>query len=186
MGKTSISYRLAQHYGTGLTEVDDFQIVLERMTDPDRYPVFHYWRLQTDEALAMNDAAQLAFFQRYGATLEEALILVVGNHIETHTPVILEGDFILPSLAVHDSYGGEPANGQVRAVFLYEDEAQIAGNYALREGREQSKRAHTSFIVSEWLRIEATRLGVPAIAARPWDTVIDRVIAAVESGADEQ
>lgn len=36
VGKTSVSYRLAQHYGVGLTEVDDFQVVLEGMTTPDQ------------------------------------------------------------------------------------------------------------------------------------------------------
>jgi len=31
-----------------------------------------------------------------------------------------------------------------------------------------------------WLRGEAERLGLPAIAVRPWDTVLSRVIAAVD------
>jgi 2-phosphoglycerate kinase len=80
VGKTTVSYRLAQHYGVGLTEVDDLTVVLEHMTDPAQYPVFHYWRTHTEEALRMDDEAQLAFFLRYASTLEEALALVVGNH----------------------------------------------------------------------------------------------------------
>jgi tRNA A37 N6-isopentenylltransferase MiaA len=27
-GKTAVSYRLARHFGVGITEVDDFQVVL--------------------------------------------------------------------------------------------------------------------------------------------------------------
>ena len=27
VGKTSVSYRLAQHFGVGITEVDDFQAI---------------------------------------------------------------------------------------------------------------------------------------------------------------
>ena len=182
VGKTSVSYRLAHHYGAGLIEVDDFQVILEHMTDPEQYPVFHYWRLLTEEALAMDDEAQVAFFTRYAAALEVALALVIGNHIETRTPVVLEGDFILPSLAVRDRYGEEPANGQVRAVFLYEeDEAQIARNYHDRDGHEQAQRAHISWRVNEWLRGEAERLGIPTVAARPWDPTLERVIAAVDS-----
>jgi 2-phosphoglycerate kinase len=181
VGKTSVSYRLAHHYGVGLTEVDDFQVVLEHMTDSDRYPVFHYWRMHTEEALQMGDEAQLAFFLRYASTLEEALALVVGNHIETRMPVILEGDFILPSLALRDTYGEQASDGQVRALFLYEpDEAQIAWNYRERDGEDQPRRARTSWLVSEWLRGEAERLGLPAIPARPWDTAFDRSIAAIE------
>ena len=33
-GKTSVSYRLAHHFNVGITEVDDFQVILERMTTP--------------------------------------------------------------------------------------------------------------------------------------------------------
>jgi 2-phosphoglycerate kinase len=161
--------------------VDDFQVVLEHMTSADQYPDFHYWRTHTQEALRMDDEAQLAFFRRYASTLQEALALVVANHIEAGTPVVLEGDFILPSLAVRDRYGDEPADGQVRAVFLYEDaEAQIAQNYLERDGHEQPQRAHISWLVNEWLRTEAERLGVPAIPARPWDTVFDRAIRAID------
>jgi hypothetical protein len=77
-----------------------------------------------------------------------------------------------------------PAAGRVRAVFLYEpDEVQILRNYASREGEQQSMRARVSWRYSEWLRDEARRLGVPEIAARPWDTVLERVIAALESPA---
>ena len=176
-----MSYRLARHYGVGLTEVNDFQVVLEHMTDPAQYPVFHYWRTHTEEALRMDDEAQLAFFLHYASVLEDALALVVGNHIETRMPVVLEENFILPSLAVRARYGEEPSDGQVRALFLYEeDEAQIARNYRQRDGHEQLQRARTSWRVSEWLRTEAERLGLPTIPARPWETVLDRAIAAID------
>lgn len=181
VGKTSVSYRLAGHYGVALTEVDDFQVVLEGMTTPEQYPVLHYWRTHFEEASRMDDDAHLAFFLRYAGVMAEALSLVIANHIETHTPIILEGDFILPTLAVQHAYGDVPAAGQVRAVFLYEDdESQIRRNYQERDGAEPPERAHISSQVSSRLRDTARDLGVPALAARPWDTVLDRVIAAAE------
>ena len=33
-GKTSISYRIAQHFGVSITEVDDFHEMLLHMTTP--------------------------------------------------------------------------------------------------------------------------------------------------------
>src|SRR5436190_19804951 len=69
VGKTSVSYRLAQHYGVGLTEVDDFQVVLEAMTSPDQYPELHFWRTHYDEARRMNDEQQVDFFRRYAAIM---------------------------------------------------------------------------------------------------------------------
>jgi 2-phosphoglycerate kinase len=38
VGKTHVSYRLAQHYAVGITEVDDFHVILERMTTPEQQP----------------------------------------------------------------------------------------------------------------------------------------------------
>ena len=41
-GKTSVSYRLANHFNVGITEVDDFQVILERMTTPEQQPELHW------------------------------------------------------------------------------------------------------------------------------------------------
>lgn len=180
VGKTSVSYRLAQHYQVGITEVDDFQVVLENMTTPEQQPILHYWQTHPHEAQSMDEDQQLAFMLRYSQVMAIALELVIANHLESHTPIVLEGDFILPSLAVQSTYNTIPAGGRVRAIFVYEeDERQIRHNYRVREGTDQAKRARTSWIISEWLRQEAGRLGVPTIAARPWDTVFERMIAAL-------
>jgi hypothetical protein len=112
--------------------------------------------------------------------------LVIASHIASCVPVALEGDFILPLIATQAEYGDVPANGLVRAVFLYEeDEEQIGRNYLLRDGYEQPQRARTSWRVSEWLRQEAERVGVPAIPARPWDSVLQRTIDAVDLAGHE-
>jgi 2-phosphoglycerate kinase len=183
VGKTSISYRLAQHFGVGLTEVDDFQIVLEGMTTPEQYPVLHFWRTHYEDARRMSREEHVDFFRRYGEVVTEALTLVVANHIATRTPIVLEGDFILPALARRVTYADIPADGQVRALFLYEEsEEQVAQNYFLRDGIEQRERARISWWVSEWLRKEADRAGVPTLLARPWETILDRAISAVEGG----
>lgn len=181
VGKTSVSYRLAHHYRVGLTEVDDFQVVLEAMTSPDRFPVLHFWRLHHDEALRMSEQERLEFMLSYDRVMDEALTLVIANHLETRTPVLLEGDFILPSLALKPRYGNEEAGRMVRSVFLYEDsEEQLRRNYAQREGEEQHERARGSWRHSQWLRTEGQRLGVPSVHARPWETVLERVIATVD------
>ncbi len=181
VGKTMVSYRLAHHFAVGLTEMDDFQNVLERMTTPEQYPALHEWRLHSAEVLRMDDEQMLAHILDTSAAMSAAMELVIGNHLASSAPVVLEGDFLLPSLAVRPAYDGVPAEGQVRAVFLYEeDEQQILRNYRAREGTDQPHRARVSWYHSEWLRREAERLGLPAVPARPWDTVLERVIAALQ------
>lgn len=183
VGKTQVSYRLARHYDIGITEVDDFQIVLERTTDPEQYPVLHYWRLHWEEARSMDEDQQLAFMLSYSRVIAGALSPVIANHLDTRAPTVLEGDFILPSLAVQASYEEIPNNGQVRAIFLYEeDEDQLGDNYLKREGEAEPRRARASFRHSEWLRREAARLGLQTVRSRPWESVLERAIAAIDLG----
>ena len=182
VGKTMVSYRLAHHFAVGLTEMDDFHIVLKRLTTPEQQPALHFFRLHAAEVLRMDDEQMLAHILDASEAMSAAMELVIGNHLASNAPVVLEGDFLLPSLAVRPAYDGIPADGRVRAVFLYEeDEQHLLRNYRAREGTDQPHRARVSWYHSEWLRREAERLGLPAVPARPWDTVLERVIAALQS-----
>ncbi len=68
---------------SGLLEVDDFQVILERMTTPEQQPVLHFWRTQPDEARRMDEEQQLAFMLRYSQVMATALELVIANHLES-------------------------------------------------------------------------------------------------------
>ena len=184
VGKTQISYPLARHFGVVITEIDDFQVVLERMTTPEQYPVVHQFRTDPDSFFALDDEGKLGTAIAYSTVMAEALEVVVANHLDGGPPIVLEGDFLLPSVAVKDTCAGIPAAGRVRAFILYEDEEQIARNYLAREGEPQPDRARWSWNHSEWLRAEAGRLGVPTLAARPWDTVFERALALLGDGDD--
>src|SRR2546428_10178824 len=112
VGKTSVSYRLANHFGVGITEVDDFQVLLERMTTPEQQPALHYWRTHP-EAVDLPAEKIVEHTIAVGQAMAPALEAVIANHLESQTPVVLEGDFILPSLAVQPTFEGIPNNRQV-------------------------------------------------------------------------
>jgi len=179
VGKTAVSYRLAQHFRVGLIEVDDFQVLLERMTTPEQQPALHFWR--THPALAQLSPTEI--MQQgleVGEALRPGLEAVIANHLEEGTPVVLEGDFLHPALAAQASFAGQPNDGRVRAVFLHEpDEQQIVANYLAREPNSgpQIKRARVSLLKDQWLKREAERHGLPVVPARPWNTVLERLIA---------
>lgn len=176
-GKTAISYPLARRYGTPIVEVDDLVEAVLRMTTPDQQPQLHFWRTHPDTAflpVAEIVRLQIAFAQ----ALWPALDAVIGNHLETGTPVLMEGDYLLPALAVQDSFAGIPAAGRVKAAFLHEPEVdQLVGNYIGREpaAGEQRTRAEVSRAYGEWLAGQAAGYGLPVVAARPWETVQDRL-----------
>lgn len=177
-GKTSISYGVARHFGVGITEVDDFQVILEKMTTPEQQPVLHYWQTHLQHQAVTAEQIfehSLAVAQ----VMHPALEAVIANHLEGNVPIVLEGDFILPSLAAQSTYSEYPNNGRVRGVFIDEpDEAQFVANYAQREPDQgaQLMRARVSWLHNEWLRDEATRLGVTVLSARPWDTLFNRFL----------
>ena len=176
VGKTSVSYRLAQYFRIGITEVDDFQVILERMTTPAEQPILHYWRTHPEAAhLPAEEIVKLTI--SVGQVMAPALEAVITNHLDSYTPVVLEGDFILPVAA--SSF----PEGQVRAVFLYEEsEEQLLQNFLQRETERgpQEKRARVSWLYGQWLRQEAGRVGALALPARPWGDLFERILTALK------
>jgi 2-phosphoglycerate kinase len=177
-GKSAVSYRLARHFGVGLTEVDDFHVMLERLTTPAQQPALHFWATHP----APHTLTATEIFEQgltIGQALAPGLEAVIANHLEAQTPLVLEGDFLHPALAAQTAYVGEANAGRVRGVFLYEpDERQLVENFSRREPTlgPQTKRAQVSVLYGQWLQREAERHGVPAVPARPWETLLQRVI----------
>lgn len=182
VGKTSISYRIAQHFGVGITEIDDFMEIMKVMTTPEQQPVLHYWDTHPEAAqLPPKEIVKLTV--AVGEVMLPALEAVIVNHLLSFTPVVLDGDYLLPALAAQTHFSGIPNAGQVRAIFMHEpDEDQITLNYRLREPQEgdQSFRAHVSWLYGEWLRLACEHAGVTVIPARPWGNLFERVLAALE------
>jgi 2-phosphoglycerate kinase len=180
-GKTTAAYQIAHRLGVGITQVDDFQVVLERMTTPAQQPALHFWRTHPDPgSLSAEEIHEQGLDIR--RVMRPALEAVVANHLAEHRPVVLEGDFIHPALAAQRSFGDEPAAGRVRGVFLYEPEVeQIVRNYLAREpetGRQET-RARVSALYAAWGLDQCEGHGLPALEVRPWDTLAERILAAI-------
>ncbi|MBB4943799.1 2-phosphoglycerate kinase [Streptosporangium album] len=184
-GKSQVSYPLARHHGIPIVEVDDLVEALQAMTTPEQQPLLHHWRTHPEAArLPPDDIADLQI--AIAEALVPAVDAIVGNHLETDTPVVIEGDYLLPALAVRDSFAGVPADGRVAAVVLHEpDEAQLVENYRRREPDhgEQLHRARVSALYGGRLAAQAAEVGVPVVTARPWDDVLGRVVAALGARA---
>jgi 2-phosphoglycerate kinase len=180
VGKTSVSYALARHFGVALCEVDDLHISLKRLTTPAQRPALHFNPAPGE----LSPSEILEGLLEMGRDFAPGLEAVVANHLEPDTPLVLEGDFILPDLAARPMFENEANGGRVRAVFLHEpDEAQFVANYHLREPEAdpQTERARVSWLHDQWLKREAERQGWPVVPARPWASALDRVIDAVEA-----
>ena len=178
VGKSMIAFDLARHFDATLTAVDDLYVALQRMTSPAEHPELHRWQLEPHVVVALDDEGMLAHALANADEISQALEPVIAEHLGSSPPIVLEGDFLVPELATRDRYDDVEAAGRVRAVFLLDDEDQLARNFATREGEPQLRRARASARYGEWLTSECERLGLATVAARPWDTVLERAITA--------
>jgi 2-phosphoglycerate kinase len=179
VGKSTVARALAERLDMDVMHVDDVHMALERMTDPDRFPALHEWRLHPDRVLALDAAGMLEHTRSVSAIVAEALTPVVADRLAYGVRSVFEGDFVQPAFASSAAFDGEPAAGRVRSVFLRDSLDQFAANIRAREGEDQPRRAEISWSYSEWLRAECDRVGAPSIAVRPWDTALDRALAAI-------
>ncbi|HZD97975.1 MAG TPA: AAA family ATPase [Micromonosporaceae bacterium] len=180
-GKSSLAYPLARELGLPVLEIDDIVCALQAMTTPEQQPELFYWQTHPQALAAAPDE-----IVRQGialtAALEPALAAIVGNHLETDMPVVIEGDFLRPSFTIQRRYADQAAGKRVRGIFVLEDDpSQIVANYAAREPNagNQDARAAVSVAWSRWLAEEAVRHDVPVIASRPWTDLISRACAAL-------
>ena len=109
--------------------------------------------------------------------LRPAVDAVIATHLDHGPPVIIEGDYLLPT----DLRAFATPGRRVRAVFLFEQEEQLKANFIRREPDVPGHdlRAKVSFLYGEQLRALALRHGNAAVAARPWSTLLARVTAAL-------
>lgn len=174
VGKSWVAKRLAARYDVPLGEADDICMAVKAMTTPEQQPLLHYWDTHP-EAGGWPPAKIAELHLSVAETLRVAHHTVVADHVEFQAPVVLEGDYLLPDLAVG-------FDGKVRAFVLAEpDEDQIVANYLAREPErgEQRFRARVSVEVNARLVARARAAGVPVVPARPWKDGLDRVDAAL-------
>ncbi len=176
VGKSCLSYPLARTFDVPLVEADDLFHAVEALTRPVQQPWIHYWRTHPESA-QLPAAEVLDLHLKVCRALTPALRAVIDNHIETGMPIVLDGDYILPELAAE-------YKERLKAVFLYEEDVdQLVHNFRTREPQsgEQRARAEVSALFSQWQKSECERLGLIALPARPWATVLERAVAATGS-----
>jgi 2-phosphoglycerate kinase len=177
VGKTCVSLELSKRTNVGIIEVDDFQTVLEAMTNENDYPVVHYWNKHFEDAIKQSDNKKMEIMVEYARIMSSVLELIIENHLENNRPAIIEGDFIAPQLGKLEKYGKVLSNKRVQSVYLLENDfEQINENYKIREGHYQNDRAKISLMYNNWIKNECIKNNVIYINVRPWETITDRIL----------
>ena len=175
-GKSTVANALARRFGIPVTSVDDIVTALMALSTPEQQPALH--RFWTEPGAFDWPAERIVEH-----TIEVVRVLtpgvraVIDDHLESAAPVILEGDYLSPALVA-------PDDDRVRAVFIHEaDESAIRANLLAREpdAGPQPERAEVSRRFGDSLRGQAVARGIATVDARPWPSLIDRVLATIDS-----
>ena len=165
-------------------QIDDLQVALERLTGPDEQPELHFWRTNWAEFSAFSDTEFVEHFVAIAKRVfEPALESVIAEHLESGYPVVVEGDFLLPTLTTKSTFVDQDNGGRVRAIFVYEDanDRSLPTTLTGNQAAGQEFRAHASWLNGQWLRGQCQSLSVPELASRPWDTVVARALSAISA-----
>jgi len=168
-------------------------MALQQMTTPEQHPALHYFISGSpvwDRSPEQVRDGQIGVAN----ALVPALAMIMAHHVSGTSPVIIEGDDIVPRLAGQRyfpelKYWADLAFDRqtVRAVFLVEaDEDAVLDNMRSR-GRVEYQatesyqaEARMNWLYGQWLQQEAERYGLPVVPVRPWTALADRIIAIVE------
>jgi 2-phosphoglycerate kinase len=189
-GKSTLAPLIARHYGIPWLEADDFRLAMQRATTPASHPALHFflrdqmemradfWQLSPE---AFRDGL-IAVGEVVSATLE----IVVANHVGQGRPIVLEGDGILPAMAAQRTFSGIDVGNAVRAIYLVEPDLEaLVANMLIRSAdastadAELRNYARASWLYGMWLRDEALRHRLPVLEARPYGTLLSRVLLAL-------
>ncbi len=194
VGKTVIAQGLARQLSIPLLLVDDVRLALQQVTTHVQQPGLHiflnYQAEQWRRAESIRDD-----WITIGQAMIPPLKVIMAHHIVVPSvgSIIIEGDGILPSLATSQTFtdlrhfSGLEINHEIRAVFIIEpDEEQILRNLQTR-GRgfetwgEEEQRAfgHASWLFGQWLLQDAQAHYLPVLAARPYDSLLERILAVI-------
>ncbi len=165
-GKSRLAQALAVRTESTVAQVDDLQTAIETLVPADRLPEYYVpatTYLRTDSAAEINRA-----IEEIAAFFAPAVLAALSNRVESGTSTVFEGDFISPEVAAQARSSG------VRSLFLLASDEEIRGNFLARDGDEQAGRAAVCALRSRLLAERCAELGIPAISARPFETLLLR------------
>lgn len=166
VGKSRLAHVLARRTESTVGQIDDMQTAIETLVPAQRLPEFYVpatTYLRTDSA-----AEIVAAIEQIAAFFAPAVLGAIANRIESRTSTILEGDWISPEVAAQAATSG------VRSLFLLASANEIRANFLQREGDEQPGRAEVSAARSSQLAQRCSELGLPALRAQPFETLLSR------------
>jgi 2-phosphoglycerate kinase len=192
-GKSMLSRDLARRLDLVPIDADLYWVALQRVVPQSVAPELHAF-LADKDVWSRPTEQLVSLYLDVSEYVCHALAFAVAHHDSRGIAAAVEGSWILPAFAIDpDKYLGPNDARQlkrpVRSVFLYEpsfselnarlhergDEEYRAQPDTVRESQSLMQHAYGQEIARQ-----AEALNLPVLTSRPFDTLLDRALAALD------
>jgi len=185
VGKSFLAQHISRHSGISVMQVDDIRLALQSVTTLDQQPGLHFFvnsdLIAKEGIWSLNPEQLCEGLITVGQIVSKALLRVIGHHVATDSPLIIEGDGILPSIVERIDFG---IREKVSTVFLVEPDERMILNNMIERGRgfeeanvsEQQTQAKMNWLFGQHIQREAGRLQLPILPPRPYSTLNERAL----------
>lgn len=187
-GKSTAAAAIGRQCGVSWLQVDDLRLALEfsQVTLPERTDAFYYFQ-KTPDVWRQTPAELRQAFIDVAEIMAPAVRTVIHSHVITETPMIIEGDGILPAMATDRVLRPLVADGTIRfcCVGVPEEGALLANLVARGRGIDPGDRdKHRRQAVANrafglWVERQAAELGIPIVPSEPLEDLPKRILVAV-------
>jgi 2-phosphoglycerate kinase len=177
-GKSTTGRLLATALGIPCLSADSVWRAVLALTTAETHPALHQW--PRPEVVPDDPEHLLKVHIEEAETLTPALEAFINWEMKEGNRFIFQGAWITPELAARLC----ASSNEVRAVFLDEaEESDIMASMLERSKRSEPDArqlvvARVGWLYGNWLRDGAKKHGLPLVAARPRETLVERIIAA--------
>jgi 2-phosphoglycerate kinase len=160
-------------------------MALQRVLPPDDpIHLFHsdlVWSLPHDDLLDR--------YLRVSTSVCQALEAVVAHYSSIGVDAIIEGCWVLPEFASQPVFADRPNSAVLKPLFLYEPSSgelsdrllkRDDGWHARQTPGAQANHVHMQWEFGNTIKRRAEALAMPVIESRPFDTLLERALAALE------
>ena len=181
-GKSTTAKLLAQALGAGWLQIDTIWVALQEAFKDDERAT---WMLRVDlRSLSSEYSVEDLVEQQIvaGRFVCSVLPRVFWTDLQRHETVIADGAWLLPEFAATLSID----DVEVLAAFLHEeDQREVRTSLDSRRANRSPAPWHEHVACVKWtfgnyLAGEAQSMGRPVVAARPRETLLERLRAALE------
>jgi 2-phosphoglycerate kinase len=180
-GKTRLSLELGKHFDVRVLEGDVLRWVIESAVPPGSDPDLHVFREPGIWDLPWQQSLERSL--RISARLCKINEVVLARQHFVNGPLILEGFWVLPEFATQARFDGVEMAGEVRSLFLYEQDVDALKERLYRRDGErglpsdQPSRLAMFYEHGLLIKQRAEELGLPVLQSRPFETLFDRALA---------